>query len=191
MPSQNTSALEILLLSPCLMPGVTSYTDSKARVSVNPKQNETILFFCIDDQSKDDSHCKQCGLRRFLWGDAEGENICDLIVFYACGEKERIICFVELKDNLDDLGKATTQVINTYNAVKQKIRLNNNYRAKAFITAHHGSAPQEHQRYENRLKDTFGKDNYEHNGKGNELDKFLRGENDNDTGKGKRKKNKR
>lgn len=185
MPSDNTSALEFLLLSPCLMPGVTCHTDSKAKVDITPKSNETILFFCIDDQTN-----KGCGLRQFLWGNAEGKNICDLIVFYAC-ENKKIICFVELKDNLGDLGKAKQQVINTYNAVKQKIKLNNNYRAKAFITAHHGSAPQEHQRYEKELKATFGDGNYEYNCKCNELDKFLRGESDEDIGKGKRKKNKK
>lgn len=187
MPSDNTSALEFLLLSPCLMPGTTSHTDSKAKVHITPKPNETILFFCIDDQTKDNVHCQKCGLRQFLWGNTQGEGICDLIVFYACGER-RIICFVELKDNLDDLGKAKKQVINTYNAVKQKLRLNKNYRAKAFITAHHGSAPQEHQRYEKELKATFGDGNYEY--KGNELDKFLRGESNDDIGKGKRKNRK-
>ncbi len=191
MPSEYTSALEFLLLSPCLMPGLTSHTDSKAKVHIIPKLNETILFFCIDDQTKNNSHCQQCGLRQFLWGNTQGKNICDLIIFYACGEKRRIICFVELKDNLDDLGKSVTQVINTYNAVKQKLKLNNNYRAKAFIAAHHGSAPREHQRYEKKLKDAFGDSNYEYTCKGNELDKFLRGESDEDIGKGKRKKSKK
>ena len=183
MPSDDISALEFLLLSPCLMPGKTSFTDSKTTVTVNPKNDETILLFSIDNQTN-----KNCKLRHFLWGNKEGESLCDLIVFYACGEK-RILCFVELKDNIGDLGKAKDQVINTHKAVKQKLKLS--YTAKAFITAHHGSAPQEHQRYQKELQDAFGKGNHEYNGKGDELDKFLRGEADSNIGKGKRKKNKK
>ncbi|OQX24811.1 MAG: hypothetical protein BWK80_18915 [Desulfobacteraceae bacterium IS3] len=183
MPSDNTSALELLLLSPCLMPGNTSFTDSKTTVNINPKNDETILLFSIDDQTN-----KSCKLRQFLWGKKQGESLCDLIIFYACGEK-RILCFAELKDNIGDLGKAKDQVINTHKAVKQKLKLG--YTAKAFITAHHGSAPQEHQRYQKELQDAFGKGNHEYNGKGDELDKFLRGEADGNIGKGKRKKNKK
>jgi hypothetical protein len=183
MPSDDISALEFLLLSPCLMPGKTSFTEKNAKITVNPKDNETILVFSIDDKTN-----KSCKLRQFLWGNAQGENICDLIVFYACCEK-KVLCFVELKDNIKHLDKAKDQVINTHKAVKQKLKLS--YTAKAFITAHHGSAPQEHQRYQKELQDAFGKGNHEYNGKGDELDKFLRGEADSNIGKGKRKKNKK
>jgi hypothetical protein len=183
MPSDDISALEFLLLSPCLMPGMTSFTDIKTTVTINPKNDETILLFSIDDKTN-----KSCKLRDFLWGNKEGEKLCDLIIFYACGEK-RILCFVELKGNIGELSDATRQVINTYRAVREK--LSSNYTAKAFITAHHGSAPQEHQRYQRELQNAFGKGNHEYNGKGDELDKFLRGESDTKVGKGKHKKNKK
>jgi hypothetical protein len=42
---------EILLLSPCLLPGQTSFKESRASVKVEPQAGETILFFNIDDQS--------------------------------------------------------------------------------------------------------------------------------------------
>lgn len=41
--------LEILLLSPCLLPGKTSFKESQASVKVVPEAGETILFFNIDD----------------------------------------------------------------------------------------------------------------------------------------------
>ena len=53
---------EILLLSPCLLPGQTSFKESKASVKVERKEGETILFFNIDDQSS-----RGCKLREFLW----------------------------------------------------------------------------------------------------------------------------
>jgi hypothetical protein len=34
-------------------------------------------------------------------------------------DSKRVICFVELKDNISDLGHATEQVINTYNTFKR------------------------------------------------------------------------
>lgn len=183
MPSDDISALEFLLLSPCLKPGTTSFTENNTTVTINPKHDETVLLFSIDDKTN-----KSCKLRQFLWENREGESLCDLIVFYACGEK-RILCFVELKDNIGDLGKATGQVINTYNAVKRKLKTK--YSAKTFIAVHHGSAPQKHQEYQKKLKDIFGHGNYEHDGKGDELDKFLRGESDTGIGKGKHKKSSR
>ncbi len=54
-----------------------------------------------------------------MGGKQEGENICDLIVFYAKGE-ERVLCFVELKDNIADLGKATEQVTNTCETLRRE-----------------------------------------------------------------------
>ncbi|MDY6805347.1 MAG: hypothetical protein SXA11_16270 [Cyanobacteriota bacterium] len=89
-----------LLLMSCLLPGQTSFKEGKTKVIVQPQPGETILFFNIDDRSN-----PGCKFRQFLWGKREGENICDLIVFYARGE-ERMVCFIELKDNLGELGKA-------------------------------------------------------------------------------------
>jgi hypothetical protein len=41
----NLLPFEILLLSPCLLPGQTSFKESKASVKVVPEAGETILFF--------------------------------------------------------------------------------------------------------------------------------------------------
>ena len=56
------SPSDILLLFPCLLPGKTSFKESKASVEVKPEANETILFFNIDDKSN-----PACKLRKFLW----------------------------------------------------------------------------------------------------------------------------
>jgi hypothetical protein len=67
----DTSPFEILLLSPCLLPGETSFKESKASVKVEPQADETILFFHIDDQSN-----PGCKLRQFLWGTAKEVKEC-------------------------------------------------------------------------------------------------------------------
>jgi hypothetical protein len=158
---------KLLLLSSCLLPGKTSFKESKASVKVEPQADETILFFNIDDQSN-----PGCKLREFLWGKATGQQICDLIVFYA-KESERVICFVELKDNMSDLGHATEQVINTYNSLK--LHLNSRYKAKAFIYGFAGSVPHEHQEYQKKLSQVFKKDNFEFGNRNNDLGNCLRG----------------
>ncbi|WP_156093086.1 hypothetical protein [Planktothrix serta] len=103
--------------------------------------------------------------------------ICDSLVFYAKNQ-ERIICFVELKRS-GDLSRATEQVINTYNHFNtflQKTGENFNFTftPKAFLKLE-GSVPQEYQRYKDRLRKTFGEDNYDHNGKSTDFGNFLRG----------------
>lgn len=159
---------EILLLSSCLLPGQTFFKESKASVKVEPQAGETILFFNIDDKSN-----PGCKLRQFLWGTATGQKMCDLIVFYA-KDSARIICFVELKDNISDLGHATEQVINTYNALK--LNLKKSYTAKAFISANVGSAPREHQEYQKELFKVFGLNNFDFNSRSNDaLGDLLRG----------------
>ncbi len=40
----DTLPFEILLLSPCLLPGQTSFKEKKASVKVEPQAGETILF---------------------------------------------------------------------------------------------------------------------------------------------------
>jgi hypothetical protein len=165
--ASDTSPFEILLLSPCLLPGQTSFKESKASVKVEPQADETILFFHIDDQSN-----PACKLRKFLWGTQRGQRICDLIVFYA-KESERIICFVELKDNIGDLGHATDQVINTYKSLKLHLKLS--YTPKAFIYAFTGSLPHEHQEYQKKLYKVFGENNFEWGDRNNDLGNFLRG----------------
>jgi len=60
--ASDTLPFEILLLSPCLLPGKTDFKESKASVKVEPQADETILFFNIDDQSN-----PGCKLREFLW----------------------------------------------------------------------------------------------------------------------------
>ncbi|MCU0540732.1 MAG: hypothetical protein MUE44_00920 [Oscillatoriaceae cyanobacterium Prado104] len=167
MPFES-SPWEILLLSSCLLPGQTFFKESKASVKVEPQAGETILFFNIDEQSN-----PGCKLRQFLWGTETGQKICDLIVFYAKGS-DRVICFVELKDNMSDLGHATEQVINTYNALK--VHLKKSYIAKAFISANAGSSPREHQEYQNKLFKVFGQNNFDFNSRSNDaLGDLLRG----------------
>ncbi len=159
---------EILLLSPCLLPGQTSFKEKKASVKVEPQAGETILFFNIDDQSN-----RSCKLREFLWGKETGQQICDLIVFYAT-KNERVICFVELKENIGDLGDATEQVINTYNRLKLHLDPNS-YEPKAFIYGSAGSVPHEHQEYQNKLSKVFKKNNFEYSRTNNDLGNILRG----------------
>jgi len=171
---------EILLLSPCLLPGQTSFKESKASVKVVPEAGETILFFNIDDQSN-----PGCKLREFLWGKATGQQICYLIVFYAT-ESESVICFVELKDNMSDLGHATDQVINTYNSFKSHLK-STYYKPKAFIYGFAGSVPHEHQKYQNKLSKVF--DNFEWGNRNNDLGNILRGKSPN-IGRAKRNKRK-
>jgi hypothetical protein len=158
---------EILLLSPCLLPGKTSFKEGKATVEVTPDEGETIIFFNIDDQSN-----PGCKLRKFLWGTQTGQTICDLIVFYA-KESQHVICFVELKENMSDLGHATDQVINTYNSFKSHLKLS--YTPKAFIYGSAGSVPYERQEYQNKLSKVFKKNNFEISRRNNDLGNILRG----------------
>lgn len=159
---------ENLLLSSCLLPGQTYFKESKASVKVEPLAGETILFFNIDDQSN-----PGCKLRQILWGIEKGQKMCDLMVFYAKDSK-RVICFVELKDNIGDLGHATEQVINTYNTFK--VHLQKSYTAKAFISACGGSSPREHEEYQRELLKEFGKNNFDVNNRSNDaLGDLLRG----------------
>jgi len=186
----DTSPFEILLLSPCLLPGETSFKERKASVKVEPQAGETILFFHIDDQSN-----RGCNLRQFLWRTQTGQRMCDLMVFYAKKsdkesdkKSEPVICFVELKDNIGDLGHATEQVINTYNTFKR--HLQKNYTAKAFIYACAGSSPLEHKKYQKKLLDEFGEKNFDFNNRSNDaLGDLLRGIAPK-TGAGKRKNKK-
>jgi len=159
---------ENLLLSSCLLPGKTAFKESKASVEVKPLAGETILFFNIDDKSN-----PGCKLRQFLWGTEKGQKMCDLIVFYATDSK-RVICFVELKDNISDLGHATEQVINTYNTFKR--HLHQSYTAKAFIYAWTGSSPDEKKEYQKKLFKEFGENNFDFNDRSNDaLGNLLRG----------------
>ena len=176
------SPFEILLLSPCLLPGKTSFKEGEASVKVEPEADETILFFNIDDQSN-----PGCKLRNFLCGKETEQQICDLIVFYA-KERERVICFVELKENIRHLGHGTKQVINTYNTFKRHLK--KSYTAKAFIFAPAGSSPREHDKYQRELLKEFGKDNFDIKNRSNDaLGDLLRGIPPK-TGQGKRKNKK-
>jgi hypothetical protein len=173
---------ENLLLSSCLLPGQTAFKENKASVKVEPLADETILFFNIDDKSN-----PGCKLRQFLWGTEKGQKMCDLIVFYAKDSK-RVMCFVELKDNIGHLGHATEQVINTYNTFK--VHLHKSYTAKAFISASAGSSPREHEEYQRELLKEFGKNNFDVNNRSNDaLGDLLRGIPPK-TGAGKRKNKK-
>ncbi|MEW6351914.1 MAG: hypothetical protein AB1646_22925 [Thermodesulfobacteriota bacterium] len=161
---------ERLLFTSCLLPGKTDFVENKAKVEIRPEPGETILFFCIDDQSKGADGCE---LRKDLWNGRQGERICDLLVFYA-KEDRRVLCFVELKDSGSDSGKATEQIINTYKAMESRLLLRNHYSIQAFLIGYQGSAPKEHRRYEDKLKKVF-KDNFILNGRKDDFAPFLRG----------------
>lgn len=87
----------------CLIPA-TSYRDRSTgvRVSVKPKKGETIMFFPIDSPPN-----PNCTLRK----DLGMKNVCDLVVFYAKGNKQ-IICLVELKGG--NVTHAAKQLISVY-----------------------------------------------------------------------------
>ncbi len=141
--------LETLLLESCLLTGKTRFKENQALVSVKPEEDETILFFSIDDQSN-----PKCKLRQLLWGKQKGQSLCDLIVFYA-KEDERIFCFVELKDNIKDIGHATEQVKNTYERFRQYLSPKYCYTAKTFIFASGGSVPKNLKTYQTTLNKVF------------------------------------
>ncbi len=165
---------ERLLFTSCLLPGRTEFEENQAKVEIRPEPGETILFFCIDDQSKGAAGCSGCNLRKDLWGNRQGESICDLLVFYA-KENRRVLCFFELKHNRSDLGGATEQIINTYRAIKGKLKLRNQYSVQAFLIGYRGSAPMEHRKHQNKLKKEF-KDNFIYDGHKGDFAAFLRGD---------------
>lgn len=168
--------LETLLLSPCFLAGKTSHKDSQTTLGINKQDianDETLLFFHIDDQSNPD-----CKIRDIFWQQQEGNSLCDLLVFYAKGDKSRIFCFVELKDNKKDFPKATEQVISTYKAFKGKLasQFQNRYSVKAFVCCSTGSFPQEFKRYQDSLSSQFGPNNWRNDDKSDSFLAFLRGE---------------
>ncbi|MFN6517328.1 MAG: hypothetical protein RMY29_022880 [Nostoc sp. CreGUA01] len=160
--------LNTLLLSSCLLPGKTSYTQNGIEINIKPSSGETILFFCIDNQSN-----PNCNLRQVLGLDREGMKICDLIVFYA-KEETRIICFIELKGG--DIKTATQQVITTFTYFRKLLKqsgISINFIPKAYIKSN-SSAPQEIDKYKQQLKEQFGDGNYDIS-KNSDLGDFLRG----------------
>jgi hypothetical protein len=98
------------LILTCLHRG-TSYSEKGIDVKIEPRTDEMVLFFIIDDQSNPKSK-----LRQNL--EIEG-SICDLLVYCAFrNSDEKIICLVELKGN--DIDKAVRQIINTYESFKKR-----------------------------------------------------------------------
>jgi hypothetical protein len=96
-----------------------------------------------------------------------------------------------IKDNLADVGKATQQVINTYNSLKGHLK--GQYTAKAFICASKGSAPIEQKKYQQELSKAFPekKNGVSSNYGIDSPDKFsdfLRGVSSIGKGKGKKKR---
>lgn len=175
--------LETLLLSPCFLAGKTYCEENKTRLSIDKKllqEDEALLVFHIDDQSN-----KSCKLRQLFWGNQEGHQLCDYIVFFAKSD-QRIFCFVELKDNKKDLVKATEQVISTYEKFREKIDSRFKFIAKAFICSSGGSLPQEHKSCQLELNKKF-QANFEEDGSSVEFLKFLRGESKKIVNKGRKR----
>lgn len=185
--------LETLLLSPCFLTGKTSHRDSKTTLCVNKndiKDDETLLFFDIDDQTnhhgeKKDEKSHRNKIRELFWRKQEGHSLCDLLVFFAKGN-ERIFCFVELKDNKKDLVTAKNQLISTYDAVRKNIDAKFKFSAKAFICSSGGSLPKEHRSCQDELNRKF-KGGFEENGKSADFIGFLRGESNKPVNKGRRR----
>ncbi len=165
------------LLESCLLHGLTTFKENNTSIRIDQQPDETILFFCIDNHSKGHEKCRGCHLRDKLWGDQEGYSICDLVVFYEHRRTgRRVLCFVELKDNAKDLHHAAQQVISTYESIKQSIDFSSHrYAVKAFLIAHHGTAPHEHIHDQKLLKGCFGTDNYLYHAKKDRFQDFLRG----------------
>ncbi len=165
---------ERLLFSPCLLPGVTRFQENQTVVEITPQNKETILFFCIDSNSKGHSNCANCRLRTDLWGTQPGQPICDLLVFYAKDDR-RVLCFVELKDNKSDLKHAVEQVTNTYNGIKRKLKFINNYTIQAFLIGYTGKIPLNYKHDQKILEQHFGKNNYIYSAKNSDFADFIRG----------------
>lgn len=161
--------MDKLLFSPCFVPGQYRLADGAASVSITPLAGEAILFFDIDDVTN-----PRCTLRKELWGDRQGEKICDGLVFYAKNDR-RVLCFLELKENKSDFHTAVKQVTNTYDALKQKLNGTPPLFFACFI-ADHGSPSDEKKDDEIELEKTFGKDKYVYDGNNQSFAALLRGE---------------
>ena len=138
-------------LDSCLIPK-TSFSEAGGRVSVQPKSEETIHFFVIDDDINPD-----CTLRQDL---GIVGAICDLLVSYA-KENKKLLCLVELKGK--NLRRAVEQVANTYKYLRKSLSQPQlqQIKWKAYIHQH-GSSPSKTDRdwIKNRLERGFGKNNY-------------------------------
>jgi hypothetical protein len=163
-------SLHHLLLSGCLLPGKNTFEEKGVRIKVSADNNETVLFFCVDEKSN-----PSCKLRQLLGLNREGMKICDLIIFYANNENQRTVCFVELKGGRG-LKDAKEQVINTYTSFRdylQESNLPNQLKAKAYIKID-GAVPLETEQYKQELTKVFGKGNYDISQE-EDISPFLRG----------------
>lgn len=176
--------LETLLLSPCFLSVQSTHKDSKTTLRIDKAKlndDEVLLVFDIDDQSEH----KDCALgkkgsehrskiRTLLWkAGEEGHSLCDFLVFFAKGN-ERVFCFVDLKDNRNDVEKAVEQVISTHEAFREKLEssFQGKYKAYAFICSSGGQLPR-NSGYLKQLSSKFL--NSEHDGASDSFLDFLRG----------------
>ena len=113
------------LMLDCLIHG-TSFGESGSRVRVEPKPGETVLFFHMDDPR----------IRKKLKIDGK---ICDLLVFYAKGDK-KVLCLTELKKGSKS-EDANEQAVSTYDSLKKVFKAYfSQIEWKGYIHLH-GSAP--------------------------------------------------
>jgi hypothetical protein len=99
-------------LEPCLHTG-NSFKDqgTGCRISIQPRTNETVVLFVIDDESN-----ATCRLRERL-GMSSSDAVCDCIVAYDLrGNPDRVLCLVELKSS--QITHAVDQIVSTYNHFK-------------------------------------------------------------------------
>lgn len=137
------------LLLTCLNPR-TSFGEAHNRIALQREADEIILFFVTDDQSNPTS-----AFRSDLQIDGV---ICDLIIFYAQGDK-KTLCLVELKGS--DLEHAVAQIINTHQHLQNKLKHSHRRLVgwKAYIQIS-GGIPKELKELQKSLHKTFGKHNY-------------------------------
>jgi len=142
-----------LILS-CLLSRETSFKDigTGREIKIKPENDETILFFVIDNESN-----KYSTIRQDL--SIEGE-ICDLLILYSTkGSKEKVICLTELKGK--DIKHGTEQVKNTFKALANNFDKEHLKRIKwrSYIHMNRCSSPQDLKKLRSQLDKLLGSPN--------------------------------
>lgn len=132
-------------LSPCLIQGKTSITESGITVSTDRILDEIILFYRTDSDEG-----------RTCLG-AMGSRLCDCLVFYTKeSESEEILCFLELK--AAGLKDAKEQIIQTHQKIKTLLDMNMLQATHMACICMRRQAPLGDMRHIDELKRRFGKD---------------------------------
>jgi hypothetical protein len=150
----------------CLIPG-SSYGEKGSKVSVRKENNETVLFFVIDDKANEASTFRQ---------DMELQGkICDLIIFFSDENRsEKILCLVELKRG--DENDSVEKILNTRNALLRKFGKGHldRIKLKAYVHTMGGSHKDTKKNKADLIK-VIGEKNYVDISGTDDIGKFLRG----------------